>query len=144
MNCEMQVIYSFTSWHLSADYLVQLSQLEKEFKVLEQLGMEMIENEIFFGWPGLSLDLLAGIEFDLRTHTTLWELCKEVPKAIRQMKKQLARELNVDRILHSCNQWIEQLAVMLREFDQTRTCFQLASDLNQQVQIGRGSCRERV
>ena len=133
MNCEMQVMYSFTSWHLSADYLVQLSELQKEFRVLEQLGMEMIENEIFFGWPKLSLDLLAGIEFDLQTHTTLWELCKEVPKAIRQMKKQLARELNVDRILHSCNQWIEQLAVMLREFDQTRTCFQLASDLNQQV-----------
>lgn len=135
MNDRLQVALSFDSVHLADDYLEEISILEEEVKELEKQGDELIKQEQNFGLQHNPFDRLTEISSDVRMLKVLWGLCKQVPTMIRQLRKQLAVELNTDRIMYTCNGWSETLETHLKAFEKKGTCREMAAEMNRQVRM---------
>jgi len=134
MDDKMQVLYLFDSIHLFDDYLGQIASLQKELYFLEKQCDAQIEEELKVGMPGTPFDLLATISATLQTHSTLWSLCRDVPKMLRQLRKLAAVDLNVDRILHSSQRYLADLASVICKLEVRWPCHGFATDMKNQVQ----------
>ena len=134
INAKLQVIFSFTSINMCHDYLQQLSVLDTEVESFKKASNELLAKEKSFGWPEIPIDLLDSITADLQAHRSLWKLCQQVPKMLRQIKKERVVELNVARISHASAAWMEETALYLTKFDVKMKCYQLTAELHQQLQ----------
>ncbi len=134
INDKVQVLYSFDSIHLFDDYLGKIESLRKELDFLEKQSDAQIEEELKVGMPGSPFDFLATISATLLTHSTLWSLCRDIPKMLRRVRKLVAVDLNVDRILHSCQGWLAELASVVGKLEVKWPCHGFATDMKDQLQ----------